>query len=89
MAKTALFWQKKSQKMADFCGFLGKIGVFLVLAPFPAPQNCGILWGPIGAEYLEHLVILSKDTHETDFCFVGIRQRRIQVIKNAVGIADT
>ena len=36
---------KKSQKMADFCGFLDKIGVFLVLAPFPAPRNRNLFRG--------------------------------------------
>ena len=30
--------------MADFCGFLGEIWVFLWFAPFPAPRNCKILW---------------------------------------------
>ena len=47
-------WQKSpyfGEKIAKNGGFLRVFGQnmgFLVLAPFPAPQNCGILWGPIG-----------------------------------------
>ena len=54
MAKIALFWRKKSQKMADFCGFLGEIWVFLWFAPFPAPRNCKILWVMLGEELTHH-----------------------------------
>ena len=62
---------KKIAKNGGFLRFFGQNrGVFLVTAPFPAPRNCKILWGPIGAECLEHLVILSKDIHETRMCFV-------------------